>query len=141
MNALNILIIEDDEMAQMAISRLLIATAMNVKCDVSPNGRAALERLEANLLGDGDLPNAIFMDLMMPEMTGFEFLESLEQLQASYSALQDVPVFVISSADSHEDVSRCKRYDSVKGYVCKYPNSATLANLLKRHCQSIGSSV
>lgn len=139
MNAHNILIVEDDEMAQMAISRLLVATAMNVQCEFSSNGREALELLESKLLGDGSLPSAIVMDLMMPEMTGFEFLEALEQLQSKYAALKDVPVFVVSSADSHEDVSRCKRYDCVKAYVCKYPNSGTLANLLQRHCQPLSS--
>nr|WP_223215897.1 response regulator [Rhizobium herbae] len=93
--ALHVLIIEDDEDARRQWRRILIAEG----CDVSEakNGRAALERLEQAL------PNLIILDLIMPEMDGFEFLAELRK-RADFKA---VPVVVATAAAlSHEDLRR-----------------------------------
>ena len=139
MDAHRFLIIEDDEMAQMAMNRLLAATSVKIDSELAVNGREALDVLHAKLLGDGELPSAIVMDLMMPEMTGFEFLEAFEELSEQFESLKEVPVFVVSAANAHEDVARCKRFDCVRAFVSKYPNALTISNLIKRHCQPLSS--
>jgi CheY-like chemotaxis protein len=60
------------------------------------NGRVALERLEEAKA------NAIILDLMMPEMDGFEFLIELRKREE----WRDIPVIVVSALDLSEDERR-----------------------------------
>jgi CheY-like chemotaxis protein len=53
------------------------------------NGRVALERLEASA------PSLVLLDLMMPEMDGFQFLEALR----AQAAWRSIPVVVVTAKD------------------------------------------
>jgi CheY-like chemotaxis protein len=57
--------------------------------DEAPNGRVALERVAANR------PELILLDLMMPEMDGFEFLAELRR----HEKWQAIPVVVLTAKD------------------------------------------
>ena len=61
---------------------------------LSPNGRAALERLEG-----GFEPDGIVLDLLMPEMDGFEFLAHLRDR----AAWRDIPVVVVTAKELDDD--------------------------------------
>jgi CheY-like chemotaxis protein len=65
------------------------------------NGRLALERLASSA------PDVIVLDLMMPEMDGFEFLAAMRQ-QPEW---RDIPVLVLTAKDlSLEDQKRLNGY-------------------------------
>ena len=88
------LIVEDEAETRRLIRRLL--TAEGWQADEAANGRIALQRLAEGR------PDVILLDLMMPEMDGFEFLA---ELRKEPEALE-VPVVVITaavlSAEDHE---------------------------------------
>jgi len=82
-----ILVVEDDESTRTMLRRLLVGEG----CLVSEagNGRIGLDQLvEAK-------PDLILLDLMMPEMDGFEFLSELRMSEAH----SNIPVVVITAAD------------------------------------------
>ena len=83
----SVLIVEDDPSTRRLIRRTLESEAVEVL--EAENGRAALE-----VLGDST-PGLILLDLMMPEMDGFEFLEALRGLEG----MRDVPVVVITAKE------------------------------------------
>ena len=94
-SALRVLIVEDDEDTRQQWRRLLSAEGCGV--DEAENGRVALERLIHAL------PDLIILDLIMPEMDGFEFLVELRK-QPAFKA---VPVVVVTAATlSDEDHRR-----------------------------------
>lgn len=82
------LVIEDDLPSQQVLGRLLEREQWPYK--TAGNGQQALKILQA-----GDVPDLIFLDLMMPEMDGFEFLQILRQR----SEWQSIPVIVVSAKD------------------------------------------
>lgn len=82
------LVIEDDLPSQEMLGRLLEREQWPYK--TAGNGKQALDVLDAH-----GVPDLIFLDLMMPEMDGFEFLKVLRQ-QPEW---QNVPVIVISAKD------------------------------------------
>ncbi|MFV2007808.1 MAG: response regulator [Longimicrobiales bacterium] len=86
-----VLVIEDDESTRDIVRR----TLEGVGCTVveAENGRVGLERL------DEDTPSLILLDLMMPELDGFGFLELLRARPDS----ADIPVVVITSKDLTDD--------------------------------------
>ncbi|WP_299493023.1 DAHL domain-containing protein [Acaryochloris sp. IP29b_bin.137] len=82
------LVIEDDLPSQEMLGRLLEREQWPHK--TAGNGKQALE-----ILGTHGVPDLIFLDLMMPEMDGFEFLKVLRQKPE----WQSIPVIVISAKD------------------------------------------
>jgi PAS domain S-box-containing protein len=82
-----ILLVEDDVPTRELVRRMLERAGWTV--DEAEHGRVALERLEAAV------PALILLDLMMPEMDGFEFLQALREREA----WQAIPVVVLTAKD------------------------------------------
>ena len=83
----SVLLIDDEEESRDLIRRQLETTGVEIR-EVD-SGHAALEELESSI------PGLILLDLMMPEMDGFEFLDQLGQREAWRS----IPVVVVSAKD------------------------------------------
>ena len=98
-----VLVAEDDAQTREMLRRMLEKEGCEV-CEAE-NGRVALERMNEGC------PKLILLDLMMPEMDGFEFVSQLRQREEWRS----VPVVVITA----KDISREDR-DRLNGYVEKY---------------------
>jgi signal transduction histidine kinase/CheY-like chemotaxis protein len=91
----HVLIVEDDETTRQMMRRMLVGEGWQVA--EAENGRAALAAIE------DAVPALILLDLMMPEMDGFEFLAALREVPQH----RDVPVVVVTAADlSAEDHER-----------------------------------
>ena len=82
-----VLVVEDDETTRTMLRRLLVSEGCIVA--EAGNGRLALDRLADSV------PDLILLDLLMPEMDGFEFITELRRSEAHAS----VPVVVITAAD------------------------------------------
>jgi CheY-like chemotaxis protein len=81
-----ILVVEDDPPTREVLSRLL--ESMGYASRAAVNGRSALD-----WLAEHAAPSLILLDLMMPEMDGFEFLRELRRRPA----FVDVPVIVVTA--------------------------------------------
>jgi PAS domain S-box-containing protein len=82
-----VMVVEDDNSIREMMGRILKNAGWQV--DLAENGCIALEHLQQNL------PALILLDLMMPEMDGFEFVSKLRQ-EPSYA---DIPVVVLTAKD------------------------------------------
>ncbi len=82
------------------LCRILLKTSMEEKGYVvaeAENGKQALEMLSCQSY------DLVFLDLLMPEMSGFDVLERMK----SDSGLQYIPVIIISSENDSESIVRC----------------------------------
>jgi CheY-like chemotaxis protein len=84
-----VVVVDDDVDLRETLGELLVEEGYEARC--FENGRAALEYLRAG----GD-PRLILLDLMMPEMNGWQFRE--EQLRDA--KLADIPVVVMTASRS-----------------------------------------
>ncbi len=84
----DILVVEDDPMAADIVRRTLEADGR--VCRHARNGREALDMVKHSR------PVLILLDLMMPEMDGFEFLDALESEGSEFAA---IPVIVLTAKD------------------------------------------
>jgi len=92
---LPVLIVDDDPDLRALLRRMLEREGYRVS--EADNGRVALARVREHT------PGAILLDLMMPEMDGFEFLEALRRDEAGRA----IPIIVITARDlSAEDHQR-----------------------------------
>jgi CheY-like chemotaxis protein len=89
-----VLIVEDDGNMREMLRRTL--EKENWRVVEAPNGKVGLERLKEIA------PTLILLDLMMPEMDGFEFMDTLRRREK----LQRIPVFVITAKDLTEEDRR-----------------------------------
>ncbi len=90
-----VLVVDDNELNRNMLSRRLERDGHEVK--VAENGRLALEMLR------GDEFDLILLDVMMPEMDGYEVLERLH----ADDRLRGIPVIMISALDELNTVVRC----------------------------------
>lgn len=98
-NSAPVLVVEDDEEIRDLLRRTLEQEGWSVT--EAANGRTALERLEETP------PGIILLDLMMPEMDGFEFIEELRR----HEEWRKVPVVVLTAKDlTTEDRQRLNGY-------------------------------
>lgn len=86
-DARQVLVVEDDTATRAVLRRMLGQEGWLV--DEAENGNVALARLA------GRTPDLILLDLMMPEMDGFEFLDALRGVPA----WQRIPVVVLTAKD------------------------------------------
>ena len=86
-----ILIVEDDEITRDMLTKSLETNDFKVRAAV--NGKEALEKV------NNSKPGLILLDLMMPEMDGFEFAEKLRENKDWL----DIPVVVITAKDLTKD--------------------------------------
>jgi adenylate cyclase len=91
----NVLVVDDTEMNRDMLCSLLEADGH--KSAVAENGRLALEFLKAKPF------DLVLLDVMMPEMNGYQVLEHLK----SDSSLRAIPVIVLSALDEIGSVVRC----------------------------------
>ena len=105
-------IVEDDLIASFVIKKIVDGHS-GIKSSVEfNNGLEALKALEEN----DKLPDFILLDLNMPIMDGWEFLEAV----GSAFKGKQIPVFILSSSIDPEDKKRAKNFkNEIKGFFSK----------------------
>lgn len=109
----SLLVVDDNETNRNLLSRLLKRQGYTVT--VAENGRRALDLIEAQ---EFDL---VLLDIMMPEMNGYQVLEYLK----TDAHLRHIPVITISALDEIESVVRCIEMGA-EDYLTKPFNSVLL---------------
>jgi CheY-like chemotaxis protein len=95
--AVKILLAEDEELLIDVLQRKLTQEGYELK--VAKNGREALE-----ILKGGEEFDLILLDIIMPEMSGFEVMEEMQKDEN----LKKIPVIVISNSGQPVELTRAK---------------------------------
>lgn len=133
---LSILLVEDDDVAAESVIRSLKKVVSDINIIVAENGRVAIDILQGKR-PEKELPSPfiVLLDLNMPVMNGFEFLEEIRHSEE----FQDLVVFILTT--SNQDSDRSKAYHhNVAGYMVKSsvgPQFSKLANLLTAYKAAI----
>ncbi len=77
----------------------------------------ALSHLVINQDCANYLPDVILLDINMPVMDGWQFLEKFETVK--HLLKKEVRIFILSSSIDNRDIQRSKQYPSVKGFLSK----------------------
>jgi CheY-like chemotaxis protein len=129
MKQYSIMIIDDSEIDRYTLKRLLKSGGVNVPPEEAIDGEEALQFFkdaETNRakLGEGFPPVVVFLDINMPRMDGFEFLDSFKKLREESEGYNAVVFLMVTSSDNIKDKEHADQYDFVKGYINKMPDTA-----------------
>lgn len=132
---LRVLLVEDNEGDIEMTQRALRDSQPACTISVANDGVEGLEFLrKQGRFADAQAPQLILLDLNMPRMDGKKFLENVK----SDSELKSIPVVMLTSSESPNDVSDCyRRYAS--GYVVKPFDVDDFASRLKHVVKFWGS--
>lgn len=112
-----VLLIDDDQVYLFAATKTIEATGLAGSVEVCTNGLDALEYLKNIIKSSGKLPDVIFIDINMPVMDGWEFLEEYKTLRENITT--PIKIYILSSSVDKNDIMRSKEYNSVIDYVIK----------------------
>lgn len=110
-----VLLIDDNPMDNFVNKKLLESTSFATEVVTHQFPKEALSYLTS--LDIEALPELIFLDIMMPEMDGFQFLDEFEKLQVSIQ--QKCKVIMLSTSDSFKDLNRANKSKFVKKFLNK----------------------
>ena len=113
-----ILLVDDDEINNFISIKLIKKVLLNTEISACLNGRFAIDELiEMNRKDPANLPDYILLDINMPIMNGWEFLDEYEKLDIDTAG--KTKIYIISSSVFSNDISKAKTYRSVKDFVSK----------------------
>ena len=110
-------VIDDDAIYQIIVNKIIQRSEMFSAVSSFKNGRIAIDALQETLDKDTALPDIILLDINMPIMDGWEFMEEMALMKSKFN--KQVTVYIVSSSISIEDKNRSKTYADILGYLSK----------------------
>lgn len=111
----NVYIIDDDEIIIYLTDRLISEEEFCEKNTTFENGLKALDKIKEVLEKNEALPDLLLVDLNMPVMDGWEFIDQFEKLALP----KPIPIFIFTSSINPIDTEKANQHKSIKGYIQK----------------------
>ncbi len=130
MNVNSICIIDDDPIFVFG-TKILLNHNKDFGNDilVYENGKEALDSLSSILRSGKELPGFIFLDLNMPIMNGWQFLDALIKLPVKRKPL----IFIITSSIDQKDKDKANSYEIVKEFLVKPLSENNLKRIFEEY--------
>ena len=125
-HSLNLLVIDDDDINIFIIKKIVEKTGYNVDMTAKTNGQLAIDYVK-EIIDTPNFPNLILIDINMPVLNGWEFIEAYELLGNT----RKVDMYMLSSSVYENDIEKAKSYKTVKGFISKPLSIDRLIELLK----------
>jgi len=115
---ISILLVDDDEINNFISIKLIKKALIYTEITACLDGSYAInELLNIQDRNPDDLPDYILLDINMPIMNGWEFLDEYKRL--GIDPLGKSKIFIISSSVFSNDINKAKSYDLVKDFISK----------------------
>ena len=110
-------IVDDDQIYQVTSKKMIERINATNNILIFSNGEEAFHFLLQTVSDTDALPDIIFLDVNMPYMDGWQFLEAFETIK--FRLPKKITIYVISSSVSETDIQRAKKIPTVKDYYIK----------------------
>jgi CheY-like chemotaxis protein len=115
---ISILLVDDDEINNFISIKLIKKALIYTEITACLDGSYAInELLQIQERNPDELPDYILLDINMPIMNGWEFLDEYKRLGIDPTGRSKI--FIISSSVFSNDINKAKSYDLVKDFISK----------------------
>jgi CheY-like chemotaxis protein len=123
-----ILLIDDDFTTNYLHKKIISKSEIDLPIEVANNGKEGIDKLLAlnKTINDKDTLVLIFLDINMPVMDGWGFLEIFNEIKSTLNF--GTNLFIVSSSINPDDEDRAKNDPEVLDY---FPKPLTVDRLLK----------
>ena len=129
-----ILLIDDSDADNFYNTDIIEACEVATRVDIVTSTMAAIEYLSNIILGvsETSIPDLIFLDINMPKMNGFKFLEKLDALPGK-DVLKDSKIIVLTTSMNPTDREKISLFPAVSDYMHKPLNDDSLLALIEKY--------
>ncbi|SFD25744.1 response regulator [Algibacter pectinivorans] len=127
---IKILFIDDDKATNFLNKHLAKGYGDIESIYLKHSGFEAMEFLENCCNNCENIPNLIFLDINMPAMNGWEFLEEFYNLDEK--VVNQIKVIILSSSDDPGDIKRFESNDRLLDFIRKPLNAQTLGSVIQK---------
>ncbi len=125
-----VMLVDDNEIDNLINQKMIEASNIAKHIFTHTGAKSAMEflkNMERLEVAERVLPDVIFLDIDMPLMDGFQFLDEFEKL--SDETRGKCKIVMLTSSINPQDMSKSKKYSYVKKYLNKPLSSDTLEKM------------
>lgn len=120
-------IIDDDPIFVFGVKKIMELIGFCKTLMVFENGEEALRNLKTIISANKELPDIILLDLNMPILDGWQFLDEFVKVPCE----KKIIIYIVSSSVNPEDLLKAKSYELVSDYIVKPVTVTKLKQVLK----------
>jgi len=126
-----ILLIDDDEPTNF-MSKIIIQKAdENSIPSVMQNPKSALNILKNESINIEEIPDLIFLDINMPSMNGWDFLDEYKDLEIHKR--KNILLYMLTTSMNDDDDVKSKEYSCVNGFMVKPLTVKSYSQIVNKH--------
>jgi CheY-like chemotaxis protein len=110
-------VVDDDVIYQTIIQKLIKKAGVFSAHSSFMNGKEAINTLANTIQESEYLPDVILLDINMPVMDGWEFMEEIKMMKSKIS--KKIIIYIVSSSIAIEDKNKSKTFTDIFGYIPK----------------------
>ncbi|WP_116770858.1 response regulator [Maribacter litoralis] len=126
----NILLVDDDELYLYLMEKTIHQLSKELVVSTFTDGEQAVEYIAECTKQNLDLPEVIFLDINMPFLDGWGFLNEFKKLKPKI--INNINIYMVSSSMRNSDIKRASNFEELTGYVVKPVNKVQLAEIFKK---------
>jgi CheY-like chemotaxis protein len=116
--SVSVLLVDDDEINNFISIKLIKKALLNTEIMACLNGKFAIDQLvDIQRKDPAKLPDYILLDINMPIMNGWEFLDEYKRI--NLDPLGKTKIYIISSSVFSNDINKARSYTLVKDFISK----------------------
>ncbi|AYL95246.1 response regulator [Mucilaginibacter celer] len=124
-----VIVLDDDKIQLFIIKKILGKSGRFNDTLYTDDGKKVLDFLIKHISEEAVLPQLLFLDLNMPILNGWEFLNRLALV---YDDLKrPLAVYILSSSIDPRDIKRSHKYNFIKSYLIKPVSVKTMEDIIK----------